>query len=262
MKAFILAAGNGTRLKPLTDTVPKCLVPVRGVPMLSIWLRLCRSLGVEEVTVNLHSHAGAVRQFLADNKPEVPVRITEEPELLGSAGTLRNNRDWIRGEERFWVFYGDVLTSANLGPMLALHDSLRPIATLGLYKTAHPASCGIATLDQNGTICEFVEKPLHPAGDLAFSGVMIGTPEMLDEIPPVTPVDIGFHLLPRLVGRMAGFHIREYLKDIGTLAAYAEAQREWPGRSERGLVTGASGRSQGLGSVVEIGSATPLEVSC
>lgn len=231
MKAFILAAGNGTRLKPLTDTLPKCLVPIRGVPMLSIWLRLCRDVGVTEVTVNLHSHADAVQRFLAENDPEVPVRVAEEPELLGSGGTLRQNRRWIAGEDRFWVFYGDVLTTANLAPMLALHDSASPAATLGLYRVANPSECGIATLDERGVITEFVEKPIQPRGDLAFSGVMIGTPAMLDEIPTVSPADIGFHLLPRLAGRMAGFHIREYLRDIGTLSAYTAAQRDWPGLS-------------------------------
>lgn len=202
--------------------------------MLSIWLRACRRLSVHEVTVNLHSHAEAVRSFITETRPEVPVRIAEEPELLGSAGTLRRNRAWVEGEKRFWIFYGDVLTSADLEPMLALHDSIRPIATLGLCRSENPTSCGIAKLTEDGIISDFAEKPPHPKGNLAFAGVMVGTPAMLDDIPPVSPVDIGFHLLPRLVGRMAGYNIRGYLKDIGTLSAYAAAQREWPRAIESG----------------------------
>lgn len=234
MKAFILAAGSGTRLRPLTDTMPKCLVPIGGVPMLSIWLSLCHSLGVEEVTINLHSHAQAVRNFLAEHDLQVRVRISEEAELLGSAGTLCHNRPWIQEEDRFWVFYGDVLTTANLAPMLALHDSRRPAATLGLYRAANPSSCGIATVGEDGMITDFEEKPMNPESDLAFSGVMVGTPAMLDEIQAASPADIGFHLLPRLIGRMAGFQIQEYLRDIGTLEAYTDAQREWPGLRESG----------------------------
>lgn len=110
-------------------------------------------------------------------------------------------------------------------------------------------------------ITNFVEKPEVPTGDLAFSGVMIGTSAMLDKIPPVSPVDIGYHLLPRLAGRMAGFVIEEYLKDIGTLAAYAEAQREW-----RGLHVCGESRSRHASSApsrqVERDVEHPQEASC
>jgi mannose-1-phosphate guanylyltransferase len=260
MKAFILAAGCGTRLRPITDTMPKCLVPIRGVPMLSIWLSLCQSLGVEEVTINLHSHAQAVRKFLAPLKLQVRVRISEEAELLGSAGTLRHNRPWIQEEDRFWVFYGDVLTTANLAPMLAFHDSQRPAATLGLYRAANPISCGIATVGKDGMITDFEEKPMSPKGDLAFSGVMVGTPAMLDEIPAMSPADIGFHLLPRLVRRMAGFQIQEYLRDIGTLEAYTEAQREWSGLRQSG--ESESGRPECLSASRKLQGNLAQETSC
>src|SRR5690348_920761 len=104
MKAFILAAGNGERLRPVTDTLPKCLVSIRDLPVLAIWLELCRRNRIDDVLVNTHAHAELVRNYLRDNSHGVRVRITYEDQLLGSAGTILANRDWIGGHD-FWVLY-------------------------------------------------------------------------------------------------------------------------------------------------------------
>ena len=229
MKAFLLAAGNGTRLRPLTTTTPKCLLPIRGTPMLQIWLQTCKSFGIRDVLVNLHSHADVVRQFLQSNSSGIRVHISEEPELLGSAGTVRANREWVAAEKYFWIFYADVLNCVDLDAMIRLHRRQKPVATLGLYRVPDPARCGIATVDANGIIQEFVEKPGHPTSNLAFSGLMIASSEFIDQIPSQTPVDIGFHVLPRLCGRMIGFPIDDYLIDIGTIENYKLAQEAWPG---------------------------------
>ena len=95
MKAFLLAAGNGTRLRPLTDSVPKCLLPICGVPLLEIWLNNCKAAGISEVLVNTHARMEEIRRFVAEQQSGVRVRIAEEPELLGSAGTLAENRDFV-----------------------------------------------------------------------------------------------------------------------------------------------------------------------
>ncbi len=229
MKAFLLAAGHGTRLRPLTDSIPKCLVPICGVPILRIWLELCAQHNIREVLINIHSHADQVRSYLAAaNGGGITVRLTEEPTLLGSAGTLAVNRDWVANEDSFWVLFSDVLTTANLSQMLAFHRERRQLATLGLYQVADPARCGIATLDSTGIITAFTEKPKTPESNLAFSGVMLAVPGVLDLIPSHMPSDIGFHLLPQLAGRMAGYMIDSYLTDIGTMANYQAAQRTWP----------------------------------
>src|SRR5438309_1261618 len=123
MKAFLLAAGHGTRLRPLTDNIPKCLVSIQGIPMLDIWLEVCRRAGIKEVLVNVHAHVDAVREALSQQKNGLKVHISEEAILLGSAGTLLANRQWVAGEAYFWVLYADVLTNANLSPMIALHES-------------------------------------------------------------------------------------------------------------------------------------------
>jgi len=228
LKAFLLAAGNGTRLRPLTDRTPKCLLPIRGVPILEIWLHACKNFGIDEVLVNLHAHADEVRRFLEKQPKGIRVHIAEEPELLGSAGTLRANREWVAGED-FWVLYADVLNSVDLDAMNRVHRKRKPAATLGLYRVPDPSRCGIVSLDSNGIIQEFVEKPQHPKGNLAFSGLMIGTQQLLEVIPNETPVDIGFHVLPRLCGRMLGYPVKDYLIDIGTIETYNIAQDTWPG---------------------------------
>ena len=229
MKAFLLAAGPGSRLRPITDAVPKCLVPIRGTPMLSIWLQVCKRFGIEEVLINLHAHAAAVSEFLRQDINGPRVRVVVEQQLLGSAGTLRANRDWVMSDEFFWVFYADVLNRADLEGMLRVHQKRKPAATLGVYEVPDPRRCGIVTADSDSVIQQFVEKPEHPAGNLAFSGLMIGTPAVLDVIPTSVPADIGFHVLPQLAGRMIAYSISDYLLDIGTMENYEKAQATWPG---------------------------------
>jgi mannose-1-phosphate guanylyltransferase len=230
MKAFLLAAGNGTRLRPITDKIPKCLVPIRGTPMLAIWMNICKELGITELLINLHAHADVVRTFLQQRlEPDLRVHVAEEKQLLGSAGTLRANRKWVEGEDLFWVFYADVLHRADLPAMLRLHREHGLAATLGVYEVPDPSRCGIVTTNSRGVIEDFVEKPTHPTGHLAFSGLMIGTPELLDVIPDSVPADIGFHVLPKLTGQMLAFPIKDYLIDIGTLANYQQVQATWPG---------------------------------
>lgn len=228
MKAFLLAAGHGTRLRPYTENIPKCLLPIRGTPMLEIWLALCRRYAITDVLVNTHAHASAVKEFVARWRDGVRVSVVEEPELYGSAGTLAANRAWVEHEDKFWVFYADVLTNTDLAAMLRFHQP-SSVATLGLYPVPDPQRCGIATLDADGTILTFVEKPAAPAGNLAFAGLLLAKPDLLDCIPQKPGADIGFDVLPRLVGRMRGYRIPEFVLDIGTQENYESAQKLWPG---------------------------------
>ncbi len=228
MKAFLLAAGHGTRLRPYTDTVPKCLIPIRGVPILEIWLSLCRESGVSDVLINTHAHSSAVVDFVRKQRNTIKLTVIEEEQLFGSAGTLRANRDWIDGDEKFWVFYADVLTSANLKAMLDFH-SPQFAATLGVYSVSDPQRCGVTCIGPNQVITDFVEKPTYPKSRWAFSGIMIATPQLLEAIPDKAGADIAFDVLPRLVGRMRAFPISEFLTDIGTLENYQKAQTTWPG---------------------------------
>jgi len=229
MKAFILAAGNGTRLRPLTDNAPKCLLPIQGVPLLEIWLNNCKAAGITGVLVNAHAHAEAVKQFAATQKNGVKVSVAEETRLPGSAGTLAENRKFVAGDEAFFVLYGDVLTNVDLRRMLAFHRQKNLAATLGIYQAPDPTRCGVVSMDEDDVIHEFVEKPARPVSNWAFSGVMICGREIFDFLPDRRPADIGFDLLPKMAGKMAGYRISEYLIDIGTPENYQTAQRSWPG---------------------------------
>jgi len=229
MKAFLLAAGLGTRLRPLTDTTPKCMLPIGDRPLLDIWLDALAKAGVDEVLVNLHHLAHVVRSHLAARSGPPAVRLVEEHELLGSAGTLRANRGFVAGEEMFLAVYADNLTDFDLEVLVDAHRDGGAIATLSLFRSPRPRECGIVDV-QDGRVVGFVEKPADPRGDLANAGMYAFHPAVLDLIDGPPPRDIGYHLLPRLVGRARAVTLDGcFFVDIGTPAALQRARDEWQG---------------------------------
>ncbi len=233
MKAFLLAGGHGTRLRPLTDSIPKCLVPIRGKPLLDIWLELCADSGITDVLINVHAHSQVIERHILRHiersHSPLNIRVVHEESLLGSAGTLAANRAWVASDSAFWILYSDVLTNINLQRMSNFHSRRGSIATLGLYRVPDPSCCGVAVTNGRGIIADFEEKPQSPRSDWVFSGLMVATPPVLDLIPPQVPSDLAFDLLPRLAGKMMAYPIIDYLLDIGTLPNYESAQITWPG---------------------------------
>jgi mannose-1-phosphate guanylyltransferase len=231
MKAFLLAAGLGTRLRPITDATPKCLVDVGGRPMLDIWLDTLAKAGIQEVMVNTHHLAGLVAAHVADRMPSPVVRLSHEPVLLGSAGTLLANRDFVADDDMFLVVNADNLTDFDLGVLIDAHRAAATIATLSVFRAPRPSECGIVEV-ADGHVIGFVEKPANPPSDLANAGMYAFHPRVLDEIPEPLPRDIGFDLLPRLVGRARAVALDDcYFLDIGTTAALERARDEWEGRT-------------------------------
>ena len=230
-KAFLLAAGFGTRLRPLTDTTPKCLIEICGKPLMGWWLDLFETHGVEEVLVNTHYLSEQVREFIrAYNAENHPVRIREfyEEELLGSGGTVAANRDFVGEDESFFICYADNLTDMDLTALARTHESHNGILTMALFHTNVPRQCGIAAVDEEGRITEFVEKPDEPKSDLANAGVYVARRELFRELPaPGTFCDFGKDVLPRLVGRMYGCETKSYLIDIGTHENLRRARESW-----------------------------------
>lgn len=229
MKAFLLAAGLGTRLRPLTNTVPKCMLPIDGQPMLYHWFQLLRKYNIHHVMINLHHLPDAVREYAQDfssSHPDLQTMLVYEETLLGSAGTIRTNADWIEGEEQFLIAYADNLTNVNLTNLIQFHQERNAAFTMGLFHTDYPQGCGIATLDDDGLVVEFVEKPQNPKSNLANAGVYVASPTLLDYIPEGV-ADLGYHVLPRLVGKMYGYQLQGYLRDIGTIESYRKVQEEW-----------------------------------
>jgi mannose-1-phosphate guanylyltransferase len=233
MKAFLLAAGVGSRLRPITDTVPKCMVAIDGRPLLDIWLDAFDRAGIDEVLVNLHHLPDVVSGHLEARSRPPGVRIFFEPELLGSAGTLAANRAWVGREEMFLVCYADNLTDFDLRCLIQAHQEHSTVATLAVFHSERPAAGGVVELDGSGSVIGFAEKPNNPVSDLVNAGMYAFHPDVLDEITGSPPRDIGYDLLPRLVGRARAIPVEGYLRDIGTIDAYQLAQQEWRGRAPR-----------------------------
>ena len=231
MKAFLLAAGEGRRLRPLTDTVPKCLVPIGGTPLLEIWLTNLERGGVTEVLVNLHYAHERVREFLDGWRSPLRVHTAYEPTLLGSAGTVLTNRDFVRGEDSFLIAYADNLTSLDLHRMTAFHDATATALTLGVSPTDRPSQKGTVVLDDRGRVVLFEEKAPQPRSNLANAGVYLARQRTFDYFPAAMPasgvLDFGFDVLPGMVPDLTAYQVEELLIDIGTLEDYARAQDLW-----------------------------------
>lgn len=224
-KAFLLAAGLGTRLKPLTDTVPKCLVPVGGRPMLHWWLRICERLGVKEALINTHHLAPQVREFVRSRTTSVKVTLYHEETLLGSAGTLAANRHFVAAEKEFWIFYADTLIGADMSPMVALHRAARADLTLGLFKSPDPKSGGVVELAPDGKVLSFEEKPARPKSDLVAAGAYLAGQKLLQALPRVTG-DLSKDVYPRLMGHARGY-VLDPVIDVGTPARVKQAEKEF-----------------------------------
>ena len=233
MKAFLLAAGIGSRLRPLTDAKPKCLLDVGGRPLLDMWLDAFDRAGVDEVLVNLHHLPDVVRLHLAGRTGPPRVRTFFEPELLGSAGTLLANRRWVEKEEFFLACYADNLTDFELRSLIDAHREQRAAATLAVFHSENPSAGGVVELDATGRIIGFAEKPSEPVSDLTNAGMYAFGPGVIDEIDDRLPQDIGYDLMPRLVGRARAVLVEGYFRDIGTPDAYRRASEEWPVRALR-----------------------------
>jgi NDP-sugar pyrophosphorylase family protein len=230
VKALLLAAGLGTRLRPLTDTLPKCLVPIAGKPLIDYWFDALERAGVAEVVLNTHHLPDVMRAHLEKARASRPLVIHEsyEPKLLGSAGTVHANRALADDAEEVLIVYADNLSSVDLGQVVAFHRSHSDPVTMLLFHTPYPKQCGIAALDAEDRVVEFVEKPEHPKSDLANGGLYVVDASIYREMADRNVFDIGFDILPTFVGRMRGFRFEGYHRDMGNLAAVEQAQIDAP----------------------------------
>ncbi len=227
-KALILAAGLGTRLRPLTDSMPKPMLPIGGVPLLERLLRLLARHGVTDAAVNLHYFPELVLSHFKDVDCGLRVRFSVEEELLGTAGAVNGFPGFF--DEPFFVLYGDVFTTAGLSAFSRDHARLGGAATIGLYRVDNPCECGLVDMDETGRIRRFVEKPPVAFTDLANAGIYALSPEVLDFIPASGFCDFGKDVFPAMLEKglpMYGRPIEEYLIDIGSKAKYEKANRDF-----------------------------------
>lgn len=234
MNAIILAAGVGTRLRPLTDTMPKPMLPIAGEPLLVHTLRWLRRAGIQQIALNLHYLPQVVRDGLGDgSRYEVELHYSFEPTLLGTAGAARRLERFF--DQTFLVIYGDLLIDFDLQALIALHRRRAALMTIALKPTDTPRSQGMVACDEHGRVRRFVEKPSDwPAEQrVANAGIYVVERQVLAQIPPAQPYDWGHDVLPRLIAADApvyGLPIDGQVIDIGTLEVY-ERYREhglWP----------------------------------
>lgn len=227
-KAVLLAAGLGTRLRPLTLVTPKCLIEIRGRPLLDFWFDSLERCGVDEVLVNTHHLRDQVQDVLARARETRPYSIVEsyEPELLGSAGTISDNASFMDDGDVCVIAYVDNLSNVDLDVMVDFHLAHADPLTMLLFHTTRPRECGIATLDADGHIIDFVEKPDEPASDLANAGVYVVDADTYREIAALRSFDFGYDVLPHFVGRMRGLPFAGYHLDIGNLDALERARSD------------------------------------
>lgn len=237
MHAILLAGGLGTRLRPLTDHTPKCLVPINGVPLLDYWLDLLLPNGIDAVLINTHYLPEQVAAHVANSRWRDRITLSHEPELLGTAGTLLRNRDFV-GNKPFLAAHADNLTRFDLRGFLRAHANRAEgvVATMMTFDSDHPQSCGIVELDDNHIVTAMHEKQPNPPGTLANGAIYIFDPSVFATIRTIdNPMpDISTDLLPLLMGRIQAYHNATYLRDIGTPHSLRLAEQEFPRVLARG----------------------------
>jgi NDP-sugar pyrophosphorylase family protein len=206
-KALLLAAELGTRLRPLIDSVPKCLIPIGGKPLLDIWIERLTECGIREAAINTHALAERIRVHIAEVNAKNDIHLVEafEPVLLGSAGTVTANADLANDVDEVVIIYADNFSNIDLRPLIAFHRLHTDPLTMVLFRASNPSACGIAELDEDGRIISFVEKPKTPASNLANAGLYVVDAATYREIAKMRAFDLGFDVLPRFVGRMRGW---------------------------------------------------------
>jgi mannose-1-phosphate guanylyltransferase len=230
LRALLLAAGLGTRLRPLTDNLPKCLVPIRGRPLLAHWLDLLLPNGVDEVLVNTHYLPAQVEAFRNASPWRDRITLVHEPDLLGTGGTILANRSFF-GRQAFFAAHADNLSRFSVTGFLAAHAN-RPRAalmTMMTFDTDVPSTCGIVETDREGLVARFHEKVKNPPGNRANGAVYILEPEIVDFIAALGKpfVDLSTEVIPRFLGRIAVFHNADYHRDIGSPESLRRAEAEF-----------------------------------
>lgn len=230
MRALLLAAGFGTRLRPITDHIPKCLVPVHGKPLLEYWLDLLLLGDIEYVLLNTHYLPDKVRQFVANSKWRSRISMVHEDVLLGTGGTVLKNRKFF-GNEPFLVAHADNLTQFDLAAFIARHHA-RPKGvdiTMMTFHTDAPGSCGIVEENTDGVVVAFHEKVENPPGNHANAAVYIFEPGVIDFMADLggEVIDLSTEVIPHYMGRICTFHNYGYHRDIGNPESLRLAEQEF-----------------------------------
>ena len=225
MKAMVLAAGLGTRLRPLTGSISKPMAPIVNRPVMYHILRLIKQHGFTEAVANLHYHPHAITNYFGKgHKLGVELRYSLEPELLGTAGGVKRVQKFF-GDETLLIISGDALTDIDVTRLIEQHKQAGGIATLALKRVADPSRFGVVILDKDNRVVGFQEKPAagEELSNLCNCGIYVFEPEIFDYIPKDSFCDFGTALFPEFVTKeipFYGFEIDGYWNDVGSLEQY------------------------------------------
>jgi NDP-sugar pyrophosphorylase family protein len=237
MKAMVLAAGQGTRLRPLTKRTPKALVPVAGRIMIEYPLLLLRYYGIRDVVINLHHHVDQIVQHLGSGeKYDLKITYSKEPELLGTGGGLLKAKSFLKGGT-FIVINTDVLIDLPLADLMTFHKNKKASATLVLRPDELADQYGSIETDPEGRICRFLDTRISlPSGDggrkLMFTGVQILEPKVLDSADfdcASKKFSTTKHVYPHMLRRgeaIYGYPFGGYWQDLGTAARIKKAEED------------------------------------
>lgn len=235
MKALLLAAGLGSRLRPITDKIPKCLVPIKGKPLLEYWLEILQAQNIEEIIINTHYLSQQVDEFINHSKvanelqQENKLKIVYEPTLLGTAATIRENYLFLKNS-KLLLIHADNWCRCNFTDFITYHNSERPTnttMTMMTFETSKPSQCGIVELGQRGIVTHFHEKIENPPSNLANGAIYILEPEIIEWInQKIEVTDISRELLPKFINKIATWKNNNIHKDIGTIEMLELAQND------------------------------------
>jgi mannose-1-phosphate guanylyltransferase len=228
MKALLLAAGLGTRLRPLTEHTPKCLVEIGGRPLLDYWLHDLRVAGVEKFLINTHHLAQQVQAFVSEHPLRDNIQLVHEPDLLGTARTIWTNRHFLGGSTTL-VAHADNFCVCDWTDFFRAHRN-RPmgtVLTMMVFRTDSPRDCGIVELDEQGVVVAFHEKIANPPGNLANGAVYLIEPELIQasHLFGSTTSDLSNEILPELVGQMFTWQNQDLHIDIGSERQLTRARK-------------------------------------
>lgn len=226
MKAILLAAGFGTRLRPITDKIPKCMVPINGKPLLEIWLESLTNADLNEFLINTHYLSNQVNDFIKSSKFNNKCLIKYEKTLLGTAATLISNLNFI-GKEDCMLIHADNYCLANFKDFIRAHNR-RPshcLMTMMTFRTDNPSTCGIVELDENKVVIGFHEKVDLPPGTLANGAIYILSNDLIRILKGnfLTVTDFSTQIIPHFIGKIYTYETKEIFIDIGTQEAYLKA---------------------------------------
>jgi len=229
MRTILLAAGYGTRLRPLTLKIPKCLVPIKGEPLLGIWLKHLKKTNNGPFLINTHYLADQVKNFIENSEYRDDVTLVYEKELQGTAGTVINNISFYEKQDGLLI-HADNYCLPDIAEFEKAHK-IRPtecLMTMMTFRTNNPTECGIVEVNKRGVIVGFHEKTKNPPGNLANGAIYILSAKLLEilETKKNKVNDFSTEVLNKLVGKIYNYEISDSLIDIGTMKAYTKANTE------------------------------------